>query len=187
MKTHLQRKSKNAPLFIVGGVVLVLAVTFLVITQFLMTDARKNQPGASSDHTQPMHSYTTFRNDGHLKFLPHGSNPSVEISIEIASTDEARTQGLMGRMNMREDQGMLFLFENEEERAFWMANTPLSLDIIFVNARKRIVKIHEATTPYSEQSLPSGSAAQFVVEVNANFCNRHGIVEGDLIDWIANP
>jgi uncharacterized protein len=106
------------------------------------------------------------------------------IAIEIADTPASREAGLMGRSTMKSDRGMLFVFEEMEDRSFWMANTPLSLDIIYVNDNKVIVTIQANTTPYSEASIPSVYPAMYVVEVNAGFCALHGVREGDRIDWV---
>lgn len=136
-------------------------------------------PSPPSPSSTPM----SFRNDGMVRFLDPKGAVISEVTVEIARTPEAREQGLMGRTVMAEDQGMLFLFDRQEPQSFWMANTPLSLDIIFVNAAKHVVKIHENTQPYSERSLPSGAPSQYVVEVNGGYCARKGIKEGFSVDW----
>jgi uncharacterized membrane protein (UPF0127 family) len=89
----------------------------------------------------------------------------------------------MFRENMKEEEGMLFLFPAEEYQSFYMKNTIMPLDIIFVNAKKQIVKIHKNTTPYSEASLPSMKPSIYVVEVIAGFTDKYKIQEGDIIDW----
>lgn len=76
-----------------------------------------------------------------------------------------------------------FIFTNEEPQSFWMQHTPLSLDMIFVNKENEIVKIHKNTTPFSEQSYPSGRPAKYVVEVNAGYTDKFQIEEGDKIVW----
>ncbi len=73
---------------------------------------------------------------------------------------------------------MLFVFGSDGPRSFWMKNTPLPLDIIFINAAKRVVSIAANTTPYSLESLPSAGPAKYVLEVNGGFCARHGIAAG---------
>ena len=84
---------------------------------------------------------------------------------------------------MKENHGMLFIFPYEAEQSFWMKNTVIALDMIFVNSKLEIVKIHHNTTPFSEQSYSSGKPAEYVVEVNAGYSNRMGIKEGDKIIW----
>jgi uncharacterized membrane protein (UPF0127 family) len=77
--------------------------------------------------------------------------------------------------------GMLFIFEDEDYRAFWMKNTHLSLDIIYVNGQQHIVSIASHAVPFSEESLPSAAPAKYVVEVNAGFCEQFSIKPGDSI------
>jgi uncharacterized membrane protein (UPF0127 family) len=124
-----------------------------------------------------------FTKDGELTFISAKGTFLVKIDIEIADTPEKRTLGMMYRSAMEDRQGMLFLFPKEEYQSFWMKNTAVSLDMIFVSARNEIVTIHENTTPHSPQSYSSTKPAQFVVEVNAGFVEEHGISVGDRIRW----
>ena len=71
-----------------------------------------------------------------------------------------------------------FIFDENQPLNFWMVNTPLPLDIIYVGADSSIVRIHQNTTPFSEATLPSDSPAKFVVETNAGYTMEHGILEG---------
>jgi uncharacterized membrane protein (UPF0127 family) len=106
----------------------------------------------------------------------------IRVSVEIADTTQKRSFGLMYRRDLPESHGMFFLFPREEPLSFWMKNTPLPLDIIFINTAHKIVSIAQNTMPFSEKPLPSGSPAQFVLEVNGGFCQRHGIATGDRVD-----
>ena len=81
---------------------------------------------------------------------------------------------------------MLFIFSIEETQAFYMKNTIMPLDIIFITAKKEIVKIYKNTTPYSEKDLPSLQPILYVVEVKAGFCDKYNIKESDFIDWRKN-
>ncbi len=87
---------------------------------------------------------------------------------------------------MQEDQSMLFIFPSEEYQSFYMKNTIIPLDIIFINSKKQVVKIHRNTTPYSETSLPSLKPAMYVVEINAGVADKYKIKEGDYIEWRRN-
>ncbi len=78
---------------------------------------------------------------------------------------------------------MLFIMDREEIQSFWMLNTYISLDILFVDAEKRIVTIRPDTTPQSLDSVASDKPALYVVEVNAGFCKKHGISTGDRIEF----
>ena len=124
-----------------------------------------------------------FTTEGRLAFIQDGDSTAT-IDIEIAETDSARERGMMQREGFPNDRsGMLFLFPKEQPRSFWMSNTPVALDIIFVNADSQIVSIAKYTTPFSSEHYRSGDPAQFVVEVPAGFADSHGILEGNSIRW----
>ncbi len=103
--------------------------------------------------------------------------------MEVANTPEKRRLGLMYRKDLKDGQGMLFLFPREAHLTFWMKNTLLPLDIIFVNRARQVVRIVEKATPFSEKHLSSGQPAQFVLEVPAGFCRRQGIQVGDRLEF----
>ncbi len=125
-----------------------------------------------------------FRKDGTLTFLRDGA-PLVTIDIEIADDDSSRTRGLMQRSRLPERSGMLFIFDRAAPQSFWMANTQLPLDILFVDADSQIVSITKYTKPLSPESVTSGgAAAQFVIEVEAGFTDTYGIIETDRVRWV---
>jgi len=125
-----------------------------------------------------------FTKEGVLSFLEHDTAEEiVQIDIEIADTTAERTQGLMYRQSLPADAGMLFIFDSPRPLSFWMKNTYIPLDIIFVGETKEIVSIAKNTTPLSESPIPSGADAMYVVEVNAGFCDTHGIQQGDSITF----
>jgi hypothetical protein len=103
------------------------------------------------------------------------------FEAEVASTDKQRSKGLMFRKEMPEQRGMLFLFEGEGDRYFWMKNTPLPLDIIFIDASGAIVSIADNTTPFSEDVIPSLGPAKFVFEINAGLAEKLEISAGDAV------
>lgn len=131
----------------------------------------------SSSETVP-----TFTKEGEVTFLRVNEKIS-KIDVEIAENDSERSRGLMYRAYMPDSVGMLFIFQEVEPQAFWMRNTHISLDIIYVGPDKKIVSIKKNARPYSEESLPSEGAAQYVVEVNAGYVDRHGIGVGDSISF----
>jgi uncharacterized membrane protein (UPF0127 family) len=101
--------------------------------------------------------------------------------VEVAATDAQRAKGLMFRERMALNTGMLFVFDTVGERIFWMKNTPLSLDIIFIDADGRIIRIAEGTEPFSERYISSNGPALYVLEVVAGTSRRLGISVGDLV------
>ncbi|HAV21976.1 MAG: hypothetical protein A2X67_14255 [Ignavibacteria bacterium GWA2_55_11] len=126
---------------------------------------------------------TMFVKEGELTFRRQDGTTITKIDIEIADDQEQRTSGLMGRPMLDERCGMLFVFEQEEPRSFWMMNTMISLDMMFVNGKKEVVTVHSRTIPFSTESYASSADCQYVVEVNAGFADRYGISQGDKIDW----
>ncbi len=92
----------------------------------------------------------------------------------------------MYRSSMPQNAGMLFLMPREDIQGFWMRNTYIPLDMIFVNGNKQIVTIHANTTPMNENSYISTAPALYVVEVNAGYCNKNKFKEGDKIDFTIN-
>lgn len=105
---------------------------------------------------------------------------NVVVDVEVADTYEKIMRGLMYRDELGELEGMIFIFAQEDPKAFWMKNTTIPLDIIFVNSTMHIVKIHEAV-PCTEDPCgvyPSEKPAQFVVEVNKGFSEKYGVEEG---------
>lgn len=135
---------------------------------------------------QPTESKYKFTKHGELFFKDVNNFVKKTIDLEIADSEYARQLGLMFRDKMNENEGMLFIFPREDYLSFWMRNTLLPLDIIFVNKQKEIVTIHSYTTPFSEQSYPADTLAQYVVEVNAGFTGKFNIKEGDKIEWKDN-
>ena len=106
-----------------------------------------------------------------------GETVSTLKFIKADDPDE-RNQGLMDVNSMPEDAGMVFYFDKEEPQSFWMMNTPLPLDIMYVNADSVIVSIYKSTVPFSDKSLPSGDPAKYVIETNAGYSISNDIKEG---------
>jgi uncharacterized membrane protein (UPF0127 family) len=125
-----------------------------------------------------------FTKQGGLSFFRQATGEKItQIDTEIADTPAKRTHGLMYRRSLPADAGMLFIFDSSQPLAFWMKNTFISLDMVFVSNAKKIVAIAKNATPLSEALIPSGKSAMYVVEVNAGFCDTHGIRTGDVISF----
>ncbi|HTJ84776.1 MAG TPA: DUF192 domain-containing protein [Polyangiaceae bacterium] len=102
----------------------------------------------------------------------------VEVAVEIAEKGKEREKGLMFRKSMKEDAGMLFIFEERRDLAFWMENTCIPLDMIFIDSDGTIVGIEENTPTLSRDTFDPGCPAQYVLEVNAGWARRHGVRAG---------
>ncbi|MDR2416705.1 MAG: DUF192 domain-containing protein [Holosporales bacterium] len=105
----------------------------------------------------------------------------VTISVEKATTPKERNEGLMFRRFLSPKHGMLLAFENTKRVSVWMKNTYISLDVLFVSASGRIVRIVPQTTPLSTTSIPSKQPVRFVLELPAGTCKKHNILVGDQI------
>jgi uncharacterized membrane protein (UPF0127 family) len=103
------------------------------------------------------------------------------FAVEMAVNDAERQKGLMYRKELPEGQGMLFDFQHEQETSFWMENTYISLDIIFIRADGRILRIAENTEPLSQKLIPSGGPIRGVLEVIAGTTRKLGIAVGDKV------
>ena len=161
---------------------LIAGVVFLAIYFIFLDDDSSSEiapPPAAEAVKEPQ-----FVKEGELAFLDENGQDTLQvIDIEVAEGQEEQAQGLMYRSRMDENHGMLFAYPNARPLSFYMKNTKISLDIVYADADKKIVTIHQGVAPYSEKTLPSGEDAQYVVEVNAGFTTRHGIEEGDLITY----
>jgi len=109
-----------------------------------------------------------------------------KVSLEVADNDSARRKGLMFRKNLEKDQGMLFVFEDEAARSFWMKNTYIPLDIIFVDSNMSIVNIEEAYPQpnVSDRNLEiyrSEAPAKYVIELNQGYSENISLEKGDKV------
>lgn len=125
----------------------------------------------------------TIELDSALTFLDDDNNPITSIRIAIVESEEERNLGLMDVRSLPPDAGMLFIFDAEAPLGFWMANTPLPLDLIFADSDSTIVHIHSNAVPYSLQNIPSVHPARYVVEVNAGFSVNYDLRPGHRITF----
>lgn len=107
----------------------------------------------------------------------------IVFTTELADTPAAQAQGLMFRAELADDEAMLFPSDPPAPRSFWMKNTPIPLDIIFVGADGRITNIAAQTVPYSLDSVPSDGIASAVLEIRGGLAAEVGIEPGDLVEY----
>ena len=100
---------------------------------------------------------------------------------ELLRLDEERSRGLMFRRSVPEGTGMLFDFKRDQDVSFWMKNTYVSLDMIFIRGDGRILRIAENTEPESERLVSSGGPVRAVLEVVAGTAKKFGIEPGDRV------
>lgn len=110
------------------------------------------------------------------------SGLKVSVSVELADTADERARGLMFRTVLADGTGMLFLFTSEVQDSFWMKDTPISLDLIFIR-EGRIVDLIENAVPNSETLLTPDSPYDTVLEVPGGYAERQGIKTGDAMEY----
>ena len=103
------------------------------------------------------------------------------FAVELATNDADRARGLMFRKQLPEGRGMLFDFQSAQLVSFWMHNTYISLDMIFIGSDGRILRISEDATPLSDQLIPSIYPVRAVLEVIAGTARKLGIAPGDRV------
>ena len=158
-------------------IIATIALTMGIISIVYFTNRTKVNPQETLTHKSEEPAFTK---QAELSFFRGADNTVINtISIEFAKDEYSREKGLMYRRSMDEMQGMLFIFEDEAPRSFWMKNTYISLDIIYIGENKKIVSIQKSAIPLSEESLPSFKDAMYVLEVNAGFTDKYNIKEGD--------
>ena len=102
----------------------------------------------------------------------------AKFNVEIADDGAERAQGLMNREKMSRNAGMLFVYERPQKVAFWMRNTLIPLDMLFIDETGRVVLIHENAVPLDETAIPGGDNIQYVLEINGGMASLLGISVG---------
>ncbi|MBO9615725.1 MAG: DUF192 domain-containing protein [Dyadobacter sp.] len=168
------KKRQSVFAFILLGVFLLGGVAYFV--------ASFSNESTPSEMHAPAIPTPVFNKEGEVTFLKKGQ-PFKKIEVEIAENEAERNKGLMFRSYLPDSVGMLFIFEQPGDHSFWMKNTSIPLDIIYVGPDKKIVSIAQNTQPYSEESIPTYGLVQYVVEVNAGFTKQNNIQSGDVISF----
>lgn len=169
-----------------------LTITIIALLAILVTNC-KETPQRDKNHNKThkelkVNKYgfdnpPEFHKDGELKFISENDSVIFNIDTELATNKEEHARGLMFRKQMDENKGMLFIFNDEDMRFFWMQNTLIPLDIIYINAKKEVVSIAANAKPLDITTLPSEAPAMYVVEINAGLCEKYGIVPGTKISF----
>ena len=118
--------------------------------------------------------------------MPPGKDP-VGVRVEVAADEPSRRRGLMFREHLPEDAGMLFLFERPEQLTFWMHNTYIPLDMIFIDPSLRVLGVVENAEPLTDTTRSVPGMSQYVLEVNAGFSRRHGLSQGTAVHFEGVP
>ena len=162
--------------FVTVALVLVaLAAIALILPRFFSNESNRVQEIEITPQD------IDFTRDGEVSIFKNDSLIQT-IEVEFAKNDEERALGLMYRSSMDEHQGMWFIFPEEAPRSFYMRNTEIPLDIIYLDKDKKVVSIAKNARPYDETSLPSEKPALYVLEINGGLSDKWGIEKGDRME-----
>ncbi|MDI9561670.1 MAG: DUF192 domain-containing protein, partial [Pseudomonadota bacterium] len=106
-----------------------------------------------------------------------------DFRIEIAATPMEQEKGLMFRKSLKKNAGMLFIYDGDEIRFFWMKNTFIPLDIVFIDSKLKVTDIYRSAKPNDETTIPSRAPARFALEINAGMVDRCRISIGNKIGF----
>ena len=121
--------------------------------------------------------------DSAVVMLRPEGQPEVSVRVELARSSDERAKGLMFREQLDADAGMLFLYSDEDIRRFWMKNTLIPLDMLFISADRQVVGIVENAEPQTETLRQVDRPSQYVLEVNGGFAAAHGISAGTPVEF----
>lgn len=153
--------------------------TFLLFGILLLQTSCKEEHKKALE-TNPV----TFTKEGELSiFKQEGDSLITSLAIEIAESEYETATGLMYRKSMQEKQGMLFIFPDVAMHSFYMKNTEIPLDLIFINENFKIVSFQKEAKPFDETSLSSQVPIKYVLEINAGLIDQWGLVIGDRITY----
>ncbi|HOX46135.1 MAG TPA: DUF192 domain-containing protein [Myxococcota bacterium] len=119
--------------------------------------------------------------------LQNREGQPLALRVEVVSRPEDLARGLMHRERLAADAGMLFVYPDEDQRSFWMKNTLIPLDMLFIGSNLRVVGVVENAVPLSLEPRTVDAPARFVLEVQGGFVKRHGIRLGSLVRLAGVP
>ncbi|HET8886832.1 MAG TPA: DUF192 domain-containing protein [Salinimicrobium sp.] len=123
----------------------------------------------------------SFTKEGEVYMLKATGDTITRLDVEVADNNYERQTGLMYRSSLGTNQGMIFIFEKEEPRGFYMKNTNIPLDLVFLDSEKKVVNIAKDAVPQSMETIRSTAPAKYVLEVNAGLSETWNLEAGDKI------
>lgn len=117
----------------------------------------------------------------------HGAAGAVSVRLEVADSESERSRGLMFRQSLADGDGMLFVFDETKDHGFWMRNTFIPLDMIFIGDDLRVVGVHARAVPQSTQTVSVGVPSRYVLEVPGGWAEKHGITRGAQVELRGVP
>jgi len=157
-----------------------LKYTIFIIALILYTNCKKEK-----QKVEPKESVVIdFKKEGVLKIKKADTDSVTKtLDIEIADNEYETQTGLMYREELKTNHGMLFIFPNSQLRSFYMKNTKIPLDIVYIDKDKSIVSFQKNAKPFNEASLPSKVPAKYVLEINGGMADKWLLEVGDKIEF----
>lgn len=153
----------------------------------LVACSPQTQAGAASEPTEsapaPAASVHPVSGLAVIPLTVTSGDERIAFSVEVADTPEAQARGLMFRIDLGDNEGMIFPYDGTRAQSFWMKNTPLPLDIIYIGPDRRISNIAAETEPYSLDPVYSVGPVLGVLELRGGRAAELGIEPGDLVEW----
>ncbi len=153
----------------------------------LVACSPQTQAGAASEPTEsapaPAASVHPVSGLAVIPLTVTSGDERIAFSVEVADTPEAQARGLMFRTELGDNEGMIFPYDGTRAQSFWMKNTPLPLDIIYIGPDRRISNIAAETEPYSLDPVYSVGPVLGVLELRGGRAAELGIEPGDLVEW----
>jgi uncharacterized membrane protein (UPF0127 family) len=157
----------------------ILKYIVVILSLFFLFNCKEDKPKPSKDKV-----VVSFKKEGVLSLKKADSDSIIKtLDIEIADNEYETQTGLMYRTKLKTNHGMLFIFPNIDYRSFYMKNTKIPLDIIYIDENKTIVSFQKNAKPFNETSLPSEAPAKYVLEINAGLSDEWQLAVGDSIDY----
>src|SRR3989304_6381194 len=185
MSIEIKKRLITLIFLLVLNILLGLTILLVVSCNYLYKNVNKELPEKKIpiESVIPIDKAKFIKEGKVIFFNKETKDKIIQIDVEIADNPEEITTGLMYRHFMPDKAGMLFIYEETQPLAFWMKNTYIPLDIIFVDENMQIVTIKKNAKPLSEKLILSNRDSMYVVEVNAGFCDKYFIKSGDYLSY----
>lgn len=157
-----------------------LTSALLAVLTLVSISGMKCSRTNTEESTKPVYE---FRKDGELRILSPNGAEKASFDIEIVSSEDDLMRGLKFRESMEPGQGMLFIFDGMQPHGFWMQDTYIPLDMLFIGSDEVIFQIEENTVPFSEEHINAEAINKYTLEINAGLSAKYNIQKGDRIEW----
>lgn len=156
----------------------ILKYSLILLILFSVFNCKEDKPAKTEDQV-----VVSFKKEGVLNIMKADSDSIIKtLDIEIADNEYETQTGLMYRTKLEINHGMLFIFPDVKMRSFYMKNTKIPLDIIYIDEARTIISFQKNAKPFNERSLPSDAPAKYVLEINGGLSDAWQLSAGDTIE-----